>query len=165
MTWFYGPSNTKSVSELNSLVKDVILAPDFKAEDLVGFNALKEREAMDTYQESGASPFAFDDTWIKGTVEISLPCDGVKQSETEAPKFLVEVYYWKLLDVIKAALSEPAAEKFHTFPFEEFWQPDPNEPAERIYSEIYTGDRWNEKSMLQTRRDLTKTLSLFLLLS
>ena len=148
MTWFYSSSNTKSIAEVNSLVKDVILAPDFSQEDFFGFNASKEHQVMDSYQEppgDGPSPFSFDDTWIKGTVEISLPCDGIKQTEAEAPKFLVEVYYRKLMDVIKAALSEPAAEKFHTFPFEEFWHPGPNEPEERIYSEIYTGDRWNEE--------------------
>jgi hypothetical protein len=49
------------------------------------------------------------------------------------------------MDVIKVALSEPAAEKFHTFPFKEFWKPDSNEPEERIYSESYTGNRWNEE--------------------
>jgi len=148
MTWFYSSSNTKSVGELNALVKHVILAPDFKPEDLVGFDAKKEHAVMDIYQESpaeGPSPFVFDDTWIKGSVEIPLPCDGVKQSEEKAPKFVIEVYYRKLMDVIQAALSEPVAEKFHTFPFKEFWKPDPSEPEERIYSESYTGDRWNEE--------------------
>jgi len=133
------------MTELNSLVKDVILAPDFKPEDFVGFSPSKERGVMDSFQESGPSPFAFDDTWIKGAVEISLPCDGIKQYEAEAPKFSVEVHYRKILDVVKAALSEPAAEKFHVFPFKEFWQPAPGEPEERVYSEIYNGDRWNEE--------------------
>ena len=149
MTWFYSSSNTKSISELNSLVKGVILAADFNPEDFVGFNAQKKQAAMDSYRESsadGPSAFTFDDTWIKGSVEISLPCDGIKHnSEAEAPKFTVEVYHRKLLDVIKAALSEPAAESFHTFPFKEFWQSGIGEPEERIYSEIYTGDRWNEE--------------------
>jgi hypothetical protein len=149
MTWFYSSSNTKSMSELTSLVNDVILAPDFNPNECVGFNPSKEHQVMDSYREStaeGSSPFAFDDTWIKGTVEISLPCDGIKhQSEADAPKFSVEIYYRKLLDVIKAALSEPAAEKFHIFPFKEYWKPGPGQPEERIYSETYTGDRWNEE--------------------
>jgi hypothetical protein len=108
MTWFYSSSTTKSIAELNSLVKNVILAPDFKLEDLVGFDTKKEHSVMDSYQESPAeilSPFAFDDTWIKGSVEIPLPCDGVKLSEEMAPKFIIEVYYRKLIDVIQAALS------------------------------------------------------------
>jgi hypothetical protein len=147
MTWFYGSSGVKSLTELNSLVKDVILAPDFKTEDFIGFDMKKEHRIMDSHRNSltEASPFAFDDSWIKGSVEIPLPCDGIQQSESEAPRFIVEVYYRKLLDVIKAALVEPSAERFHIFPFQAFWQPGPDEAEERIYSEIYTGDRWNEE--------------------
>ena len=147
MTWFYSSSGVKSLSELNSLVKDVILAPDFKTEDFIGFDMKKEHRIMDSHRDSltEASPFAFDDSWIKGSVEIPLPCDGIQQSESEAPRFIVEVYYRKLLDVIKAALVEPSAERFHIFPFRAFWQPGPDEAEERIYSEIYTGDRWNEE--------------------
>jgi hypothetical protein len=147
MSWFYSSSGVKSLSELNSLVKDVILAPDFKTEDFIGFNAKKEHKLMDSYRNSSTEPstFTFDDSWIKGSVEIPLPCDGVEQSEAEAPRFIVEVYYRKLLDVIKAALAEPSAEQFHTSPFRAFWQPGPDEAEERIYSEIYTGERWNEE--------------------
>ncbi len=137
------------MSELNTLVKEVILAPDFKQEDFVGFSAQKEHAIMDSCQDlpqTDSSLPALDDTWIEGTVEISLPCDGVKHiSEADAPKFSVKVYYRKLLDIIKAALLEPEAEKFHAFPFKESWQPHANEPEERIYSEIFTGDKWNEE--------------------
>ena len=48
-----------------------------------------------------------------------------------------------MLEVIQAALAEPAAEKFHTFPFKAYWKPSPHAPEERIYSEMYTGDAWN----------------------
>lgn len=111
----------------------------------MGFSASKEQEMMDSYQELGSSPFSFDNTWIKGTIKISLPCDGIKQSEQGAPTFSVEVYYQKILDVVKAALSERAAEKFHIFPFKEFWQSGPGEPEEHVNSEIYTSDRWNDE--------------------
>ena len=116
MDWFYNSSITKSLHDLNQLVKNVILAPDFKQEDLAGFSSTKENQVMDTYHEStsdsndGPSPFEFDDTWIRGCVELSLPCDGVRQhSEADAPKFVVEVYHRKLIEVIKSALSEPVA--------------------------------------------------------
>lgn len=151
MSWFYSSSNTKSITELNSLVKNVILAPDFKSEHFIGFSTTKEQARMDAHQEPSSSkenpsPFEFDDSWIKGTVEISLPCDGfAMESEGVAPKFVVEVYHRKLLEVIKSALSEPSAEKFHTFPFKAFWKPGPDEPEERIYSEIFTGDYWNDE--------------------
>jgi hypothetical protein len=74
MFWFYSSSNTKSISELNSLVNGVILAPDFKPEHFISFSTTKEQARMDTYQEASSStknpsPFEFDDTWIKGTVK------------------------------------------------------------------------------------------------
>jgi hypothetical protein len=148
MSWFYRPSVVKSIGELNTLVKEVILAPDFKPEDLIGFNAAKENERMDKYKVDQSldtlSPFSFDDSWIKGSVEIPLPCEGFEfNSEQDAPKFRVEFYYRKVVELIQAALVEPTAERFHTFPFKAYWKPSPNAPEERIYSEVYTGDAWN----------------------
>jgi hypothetical protein len=147
MTWFYRPSITKSITELTSLVKDVILAPDFNADDLIGFDATKEHKIMDAYQVKSLdspTPFSFNDTWLEGSVEIPLPCDGYKfLSEDEAPKFTVKFHYRKIMEVLKAALAEQRAEKFHTFPFQAYWKPSPDEFEERIYSEIFTGDSWN----------------------
>ncbi|KAH9961631.1 hypothetical protein BGW80DRAFT_1231820, partial [Lactifluus volemus] len=148
MTWFHRPSNTKSIGELNSLVHDVLLAPDFQTNDLVGFDAVKENTLMDHYHENISadhipSPFSFDDTWIKSTIEIPVPCDGVRHSsEAEAPKFQVDIHHRRLTEVIKSAYLEPAAKAFHTFPFRAFWKPSADEPAERIYSEAYTGNKW-----------------------
>ncbi|KAJ3512102.1 hypothetical protein NLJ89_g3716 [Agrocybe chaxingu] len=148
MAWFYSSSNTKSIGELNSLVKDVILAPDFDREHFMGFNAANEHARMDKFKESPDdlfTPFSFDDTWIKGTVEIPLPCDGVRHgSEEDAPCFKVDVHYRKPLDVIKSALVEPDAEKFHMSPFKAYWRPTPD-TEERIYSEVYTADAWNDE--------------------
>ena len=47
MSWFSRPSITKSITELNTLVRVIILAPDFDAQDLVGFDAAKEHKIMD----------------------------------------------------------------------------------------------------------------------
>ena len=147
MAWFNRASVIKSISKLNMLVKGVILAQDFKPEDLIGFDAVKENKCMDKYRvkksSDNPSPFSFDDSWIKGSVEIPIPCDGFDCAEPEAPKFRVEFYYRKMLEVIQAALAEPAAEKFHTFPFKAYWKPSPDASEKRIYSEMYTGDAWN----------------------
>jgi hypothetical protein len=42
MNWFYSGTSTKSVAELQSLVDDVLLAPDFDISDLRSFNARRE---------------------------------------------------------------------------------------------------------------------------
>lgn len=155
MTWFYNSSNTKSIKELNLLVNDVILAPDFKSEDLRNFSAIKENDILDRHHnyESGVkhtdnnnpgSLPILDDRWIKGSVSISLPCDGVQhKSEDDAPKFEVELHYRKPLEIIKAAFLEPSAEKFHTTPFKTFWKESPNEPEIRIITDIFTADTFN----------------------
>lgn len=153
MKWFYRPSITKSITEINTLVKDVILDSSFNPEHLIGFDAAKENARMDKYKESeaefinhGPTPFSYDDNWLKGAVEIPLPCEGIEfSSEADAPTYKVEFHYRKLLSIILSALAEPRAERFHTFPFKAYWQPSPDTPEQRIYSEIYTGNFWNDK--------------------
>jgi hypothetical protein len=152
MSWYYNSSNIKSHGELDRLVKDVILAPDFLPGDLIGFRAAKEAKYMDNHRRStpkhGSHPATtFHDEWIETSVCLSLPCDGVEQaSEADAPKFQVKgLYYRRLLEVIKAGLAESASEKFHLFPFKEYWKPSPDEPEERIYSEAYTSDYFLEQ--------------------
>ena len=46
MQWFYSGSTSKSLSALDDLVQDVLLATDFKREDLVGFRAAREAERV-----------------------------------------------------------------------------------------------------------------------
>jgi hypothetical protein len=146
MSWFYSTSNTKSHAELDRLVNEVILLPDFSPAELVGFRAAKEASLMDKYLALGAqraqTSSSARDQWLETSVFISLPCDGVKHaSEGAAPKFEVKgLYHRHIVEVARSALAEPAAQKFHLFPFREYWQPSPDGPAERIYSEAFTAD-------------------------
>jgi hypothetical protein len=146
MSWFYSTSNTKSHAELDRLVNEVILSPDFSPSELVGFRAAKEAGIMDKYLASGAQRAQLSrsaqDQWLETSVFISLPCDGVKHaSEAVAPKFEVKgLYHRSIVEVVRSALAEPAAQKFHLFPFREYWKPSPDKSAERIYSEAFTAD-------------------------
>ena len=146
MSWFYSSSNTKSHAELDRLVNEVILSPDFSPAELVGFRAAKEANLMDEYLASGAqraqTSSSARDQWLETSVIISLPCDGVKHaSEAVAPKFEVKgLYHRRIVEVVRSALAEPAAQKFHLFPFREYWKPSPDKPAERVYSEAFTAD-------------------------
>ena len=47
MNWFYSGSPTKSIAELQSLIYNVILAPDFRVSDLDGFSAKRELHQLD----------------------------------------------------------------------------------------------------------------------
>ena len=155
MSWYYNTSKVKSQGELDRLVNEVILAPDFSKDDLIGFRAAKELKRMDEYRQASTES-EYDDQWIETSISIPLPCDGVKHaSEADAPKFEVKgLFYRRISEVIKAALTEPAAEKFHLFPFKTYWKPAPDVPEERIYSEAYTADFFieeYEKIRLQPR--------------
>ncbi|KAG2126348.1 uncharacterized protein EDB93DRAFT_1109682 [Suillus bovinus] len=73
MCWFHGGSTMKSLTELDRLVNEVILAEDFDKTDLQGFRASKELECLDNYQgdpEDICSSFSTADGWIETSVKI-----------------------------------------------------------------------------------------------
>lgn len=141
MQWFYGGSTSKSLAALDDLVQNVLLATDFKSEDLVGFHASREAQRLDQ-SHNIQSRFSADDGWIEHRIEIFLPAEGVKHaSERHAPKFEVSgLIHRRLLHVIKAALHETSTKHFHLFPYQELWEPSFDSPPERIYSELYNSD-------------------------
>jgi len=150
MSWHYRTSKVKSIQELQQLVDEVILAPDFNSNDLHGFRATKEIERMDSVPmidgDDAARSMAHDG-WKESVVNISLPCDGVKHaSEKDAPKFAVKgLYHRSLTQLLLAALKEASAEKFHLFPFKSAWKPAPDAREERVYSEPFTCDHFIEE--------------------
>jgi hypothetical protein len=147
MNWFHSGSNQKSLAELDRLVNDVILAPDFKADDLHGFRATREADRLNDWENKPDSPLRAKDGWVETSVKIAVPADGVKHSsEANAPQYAVPgVFYRPLLEVIRAAFSERAAEYFHLTPFESYWQPAPDSPPERIITDLYTSDAFIEE--------------------
>jgi len=144
MDWFYSESNSKTLAELDRLVKTVILDNDFNPEHLQGFNATREAKCLDNIQDTELSETMFrgDDGWNQASVEISVPFEGVKnKSESEAPKFKVDfLFYRRPLEVIKAALSNTDTEYFHFYPHTTYWQPEDTGIPKRVYSELYNSD-------------------------
>ncbi|GLB33254.1 hypothetical protein LshimejAT787_0101380 [Lyophyllum shimeji] len=153
MNWFYSGSNMKSLAELDALV-DVIRAPDFDPEDLQGFSAARELARLDNdFVDQSFHP---DDGWRESSVKIRLPAEKVKHaSEQDAPEFEVKgVYHRSLLDVIRTACTEPVARAFHWIPFRLFWKPSPDEPSQRVITEVYNSDAFiteHEKIQAQPR--------------
>lgn len=151
MNWFYSGSSLKSIAELQSLVDNVILAPDFKISDLDGFNAKRELRRLDGEAEtnsnnSPSTPFANTNRWKQSSVYIRLPCEKVLQKEDTAPTLEVPgVYHRSLIEVITTALQDAAAKTFHFTPFSLFWQQFPESAPERVYSEIYNSDSFLEE--------------------
>jgi hypothetical protein len=146
MNWFYSKSNLKSIGELDRLVHDVILAEDFNANDLRKFSAERESTLLDTQQNEASPMFSAKDGWTERSVPIHVPAEGAKKPEADAPIFQVDgLHYRNIVEVVKTAIREPQAQRYHMAPFYHFWKPSEDAPAERIYSEIYSSDAMIEE--------------------
>ena len=105
MNWFYNSSNNKSLTDLDNLVNDVILADNFRKEDLIGFHAKHEVEYLDNV-DAPHSRFSACNSWNKTSVKISLLAEKVEHAtKADALKFDIPgLFHCHLTHVIKAAL-------------------------------------------------------------
>ncbi|KAJ7076911.1 hypothetical protein C8R44DRAFT_896476 [Mycena epipterygia] len=135
MSWQNNGHTTKSAGQLNSLVQDVLLDPNFKVEDLKGFNT--ERAEKQTEKDAaGAFPLLND--FQQADVEIEVPSG----SATVAPKkFTVPgLYYRSLVSVIKTAFADPLSRHFHLTAFTLFHKLRSAAGKIHVFSELYNSD-------------------------
>ncbi|KAJ7038615.1 hypothetical protein C8F04DRAFT_887656, partial [Mycena alexandri] len=126
MSWFHLGSPQKSVTELDSLVDNVLLHGDFDLAHLRDFSAARENRRLDDAASATAADPAADpaadtasDSWIRTSVKIKLPAPKVRVPEEEAPEFEVEgLVYRPLLDVMVEAFQGLDFEQYHITPFE-----------------------------------------------
>ncbi|KAH6887381.1 hypothetical protein BKA70DRAFT_1122293 [Coprinopsis sp. MPI-PUGE-AT-0042] len=142
MKWFHRSTGGGiSLSAGQSLVKDVIQKPTFDKAHFDGFRIEKELKRLDDLENDPTSHFPVQDRWKTSSVSISVPKPGGSRSIEDAPKFTANnVHHRSLLDLIKSALEEPAAQHFHINPYKEFAQMSGDQPDERLTSEMYTSD-------------------------
>ncbi|KAK0479046.1 hypothetical protein EDD18DRAFT_1364490 [Armillaria luteobubalina] len=145
MNWFYS-STTKTLADLNSLVHNVILAPDFDKVDLHGFNASHEAQHLDSNRGGESTPPTFvPDGWKEDFVTLHLSQTGFSfESEDSAPMLDIHgVWHRPLVDVIIDAFQDPSALDFHVKGFRHMWiRPDGS--MERIHGEVYCSDVYLE---------------------
>ncbi|KAJ7586852.1 hypothetical protein C8J56DRAFT_1051158 [Mycena floridula] len=156
MKWHYSKAK-HSWKRLQDLVSNVLLHPDFKVSDLVGFSVKQEIKRMDTHiRTAGRKPlgdaipdsaddpatFSAADGWAKESVSLKLPCAGIKTAEDEAPEFVIpNVWIRDPVEVIKAEFQDPSFLDHHLKAFKQFWKPSEDSNPQRIYGESYTSDR------------------------
>jgi hypothetical protein len=138
MNWKDSGAPTKSDAEVNRLVKDVLLDPKFKLEDLQGFSVARENQQSDAAEKK--SPFL--DSFQTANINIEVPsgAKGVPPGTFTVPGLL----YRKLTAVIRAAFSSPLASHFHFSPFKLFHK-SPSGEEERVFSELYNSDVFIEE--------------------
>ena len=134
INWQNTGSASKSNNEVNRLVKDVLLHPDFSADDLKGFDATRKNQRLDKADAKSSHLTAFQET----SVTIEVP-SGDKTKPAQ-PIQIPGLYFRKLTTVIKDAFQSPLASQYHFSPFKLYRTSPTTGEHERIYSEIYNSD-------------------------
>lgn len=148
--WMNRENKSKTYEEIDNLVHDVLLHPDFSLQDLQDFAAKREHDRFDSYIKSPAdqNDMKRSDGWRTGSIKLKLPAeDGKRRPEGEdsAPEFEIgSINYQPILETIYKALDDPDAPAFHYTPYQEFWRPDYLSEPERVYGELYSSDIWLE---------------------
>jgi hypothetical protein len=134
MDWQNTGSSVKSNEEVNRLVHNVVLHPDFDPDDLQDFNATRANQKADAAEEK--SPFL--QSFQEVDVDIEVP-SGSKQIPSK--KFSIPgLFCRKITTLIREAFESPLSLKFHYSPFKLFHKNPNTNVNERVFSETYDSD-------------------------
>jgi hypothetical protein len=141
MNWANSGSTQKSEAEITRLGREVFSSPDFKVEDLAGFDAHRENRRLDAAMVAMESDtLSPRDGWRELTVSIDVP---VPTRGSPSRSFRIPGLHCRsLTQVMKAAWSENIARKFHLSPFKQFHVHPQTKTETRMYDEVYTSDSW-----------------------
>ena len=148
LRWMNTGSSSKSESEVNRLVEDVLSAPDFHPEDLRNFNAHRENGRLDAADKASL----LEDGFQVADVSIEVPTGG--PGDPSAPRLyrIPGLRYRKLINVIKAAFQDPLSHYFHLTPFALMHRSPITNDEKRVYGELYNSDEFiNEHKRVQNR--------------
>ncbi|KAJ7053674.1 hypothetical protein C8F01DRAFT_1329290 [Mycena amicta] len=135
MGWHNNGHTTKTASQLDALVNDVLLDPDFRLADLENFSAQRAEKEADKEAEE-AFPWVKD--FEAADIKIEVP-SGVKDIPAR-PFTIPGLRYRSLVSVIKAAFADPLSLRFHLSPFKLFHRLPGTKNDMRVYSELYNSD-------------------------
>jgi Plavaka transposase len=151
LEWMGTGSTQKSVGEVDRLVKEVIRHEEFNVEDLAGFSVRRGNKTLDMSDHDGTSTPFSGDAWIESKVDISIP-SGMKDVEPKTYS-VAGLHRRPLVPVMKAALTDVTARRFHFSPFKRIWF-SPTGAEIRCFDEAYTSDAFLEAhDKLQKQRN------------
>ena len=144
LVWQNTGSSAKSNEEINRLVRDVLLQPDFQLDALRSFNATRENQKADAADEQ--SPFLH--SFQRADIDIEVPSGSI---DVPPRSFAIPgLYYRKIVTLIKDAFNSQISAQFHLTPFKLFRKLPNGEDNERVYTEMYNSDVFlNEHDRIQ----------------
>lgn len=146
LDWTYDGSNQKSQAEVQKLVDEVLLAPDFDVEQLRGFSMAREERRLDETILSVDSLKA--QGWIDDTVYIPVPKENIAYATMEdVPRIAVPGVLRRDMPAIWRAICEdPVLARQRHFNGFEQWHRDPDTGEEqRVLGEVFTSDAFLEE--------------------
>ena len=145
--WQHTGSNLKSDAEVTRLAREYLADEHFVNSDVKDFNAAREARRLVEHEDTAPADDMFPSAkgWRHRTLTLRLPKEKEKHASVHDVKPAnVSFYARSLLDVVKEAYSDGMARKYHWYPFQLYrtrTTPDaPDEPPERVYSEVYNSD-------------------------
>ncbi|KAH8802375.1 hypothetical protein DL96DRAFT_1718712 [Flagelloscypha sp. PMI_526] len=141
MDWLNNGITSKSGSEIDKLVSEVLLHTDFNVEELQGFKVAKEERFAEVQKtqntDSSSSEFLRD--FQEASIMIEVPTG---TPSTSPQTFVVPgLFYRSIINTIQIAFRSPLADHFHYAPFTLNHQAEPNHTNfHRVYSEVYNSD-------------------------
>jgi hypothetical protein len=134
LDWQNSGSAGKSNEEINRLVRDVLLHPDFKLGELQNFNATRENQNADKADEK--SPF------LRSFQHSDIHIDVPSGSKDIPPRtFAISgLHHRKITALIKESFESHLFLKFHLSPYKLFRRHPDSGVDERIHSEMYDSD-------------------------
>jgi hypothetical protein len=144
LDWYHQGSSMKTLADLDRLVKNVILSPDFDAHHLRGFRSSKEITCIDTHDAPGLS-FSTADGWKETSVIVNVPNAKHRHpSESAALEFKIAgVHYRPLLEIIKSICQGMRTQNYHWVPHKLFHHTAQGDV--HVYSDIYNLDAMLEE--------------------
>ncbi|KAF9056169.1 hypothetical protein BJ165DRAFT_1522113 [Panaeolus papilionaceus] len=140
MKWLNNGHVAKSESEVTKFVRDVILSPTFRIDDLVGFDAHQENQRLD----GEISQSELHSQFTERSVDITIPSG---QPNNEPVVLSVPgLLHRSILAVIKEAFTGPLSHLLHYSPFKLFHKNPDTGRDERIFGEVYTSDAFLAES-------------------
>lgn len=146
INWVYEGTNSKSQAEIQRLVDEVLLAPDFDREHLRGFSLAREERRLDKAMLSVDSLKA--QGWIEDTAYIPVPKENVSYpTMEEVPKIAVPgVLRRRVAPICRAICEDPVLARQRHFNAFEQWHRDPESGVEqRVLGEVYMSDAFLEE--------------------
>jgi hypothetical protein len=142
--WQNTGSSAKSNNEINRLVHEVILHPDFRLDEVQTFSAGRENEKADMAEAKSPVLQAFQ----HADIHINIPSGN---KDTTPRLFTIPgLYFRKLTTLIKESFESPLSSMFHFTPFKMYRTRPDGTGNERVFSEIYDSDIfWEEHSRVQ----------------